>query len=204
MWMKNKSPFAIILFSLAVGAGCASDRKSSDGVTAIIEHDWDASSDAASVSDPPDAGLSVGQEDAGADTDIVMVPCEPSFGTTFDVGVGVPVFVGAKFIDVLQDGSEKVMHHGVVRTQVNEDFQMTFNPEFQDVDFTFDSLLKVDVGEDGVVRLTGEIASQEDGGEIKNVAVFECVKSFGDAASYQFDPGSHQVHVQFYVSKDPP
>ena len=186
----------MIFLAMFALVGCASDPPSDDGMKALITHDWDA----ANMADASNTDDTTG-EDMGQDTARAVV-CEPSYGTTFDVAPGVPVFVGAKFIEI-QQGAEHVLQHAVIRTQVNDNFQVTFKPDFQDGEFTFDALLKLDV-QNNVIHLEGTIASQVDNGEVEEAVVSECINSFGDLINLQFDLENHPLRVQIYVSKEAP
>ncbi len=186
----------LIFLTIFMLVGCASDPPSDDGMKALIAHDWDAASNADS-SNVDNASAT----DMGPDI-TQTVACDPSYGTTFDVAPGVPVFIGVKFIEV-QQGSEHVLQHAVIRTQVNEDFQVTFKPDFQDVEFTFDALLKLDV-QNNMIHLAGIIASQVDDGGGEEVAVSDCVNAFGNLKSLQFDLDNHPLRVEIYVSKAAP
>ena len=190
---STKTLICLTMFALV---GCASDPPSDDGMKALFTHDWDA----ANMADGSNTDDTTG-EDMGQDTARAVV-CEPSYGTTFDVAPGVPVFVGARFIEI-QQGAEHVLQHAVIRTQVNDNFQVTFKPDFQDGEFTFDALLRLDV-QNNVIHLEGTIASQVDNGEVEEAVVSECINSFGDLINLRFDLENHPLRVQIYVSKEAP
>ncbi|MEZ4461570.1 MAG: hypothetical protein R3E66_17985 [bacterium] len=191
-----------VLTAVILLGGCASDGPTPEdrNPDAIIQHDWDADVRDSDVTD----ATGVGSVDVGTDgeTAIESEPnCAPAFGSTFDLDVGAPLIVAAKFLEIRPSG-DQVLSNPAVRTQVNRPFQTTFTDTFGSVDFTFDSLLTISVEQDAVVRAVGKVAWKQ--GEVERVEenVNVCLTAFGDFLSYDFDIDEHQIHVQFYTRKD--